>query len=101
MTEILIASCLGIATITCMIMIASEVAVMIVAKKKAKATLKAEAEEPSEEEKLAEAVKTIRIYCENQTEEGHCKFNLNETNAVCECRLLKNIPEDWADDNKE
>ncbi len=96
MTEILIAGCLGIATITCMIMIASEVAVMIVAKKKAKAAF----EEPSEEEKLAEAVKTVREYCRQQTEEGHCKFNQNETNAVCECRLLKNIPEDW-DDNKE
>lgn len=100
MTEILIAGCLGIATITCMIMIASEVAVMIVAKKKAKATLKAEAEEPSEEDKLPEAMKIISEYCRHQTEEGHCKFNLNESNAVCECRLLKNIPEDW-DDNKE
>lgn len=100
MTEILIAGCLCVATITCMIMIVSEAVPMIVARKKAKELAKAEAEEPSEEEKLAEAVKTIRIYCESQTEEGHCKFNLNETNAVCECRLLKNIPEDW-DDNKE
>lgn len=100
MTEILIAGCLCIATITCMIMIVSDAVPMIVARKKAKATLKAEAEEPSEEDKLPEAMKIISEYCRQQTEEGHCKFNLNESNAVCECRLLKNIPEDW-DDNKE
>lgn len=51
---------------------------------------------------LSEAVEAIRQYCRNQEEEGRCAFNRNESNAVCDCRLLKNIPEDWSNaDNKE
>lgn len=51
---------------------------------------------------LSEAVEAIRQYCNNQEDGGRCAFNRNESNAVCDCRLLKNIPEDWSNaDNKE
>ena len=56
--------------------------------------------EVNEADLLDEAVDVISQYCKGQKEEGRCAFNLNETNAVCECTLLKNLPEDWHGNHK-
>lgn len=56
---------------------------------------------PKEPPTITEAVEAICQYCRNQEEEGRCAFNRNESNAVCDCRLLKNIPEDWEDGNHQ
>lgn len=55
------------------------------------------------DEELDRAVETIEEYCLTQKDDGHCRFNLNDSNKECDCMLLRKPPEGWnhADDNKE
>ena len=58
-------------------------------------------EEPNEEILLDEAVDVISNYCKGQKESERCAFNLAESNAICECSLLSNIPEERHGNHKD
>lgn len=51
------------------------------------------------EEEVKKASDRIKEYCFSQKDEGHCRFNLNESNKECRCSLLEDLPEAWKNED--
>ena len=84
----------------CIAVFISAAALVFALDTKAKLLDQEKAEEKTEEEILAEACNTIAAYCGKQTEDGKCIFNMNETNEMCNCKLIRVAPEDWDEIDK-
>ena len=52
-------------------------------------------EEIDIENQARTAAYTLAEYCLCQKDEGRCRFNENENNTECKCKLLKTPPEEW------